>query len=91
MCVARTGWEDWVFTARGEGRGDGEGGALAKKLVVGGWWLLADWRSVAVQMFAKRCALRAHGMGRMGLLLRAERGGGMERAGRLRIQVAGNW
>jgi hypothetical protein len=32
---------------------------LAEKLVVDGWWLLAGWRSVAVQRFAKRCALRA--------------------------------
>jgi hypothetical protein len=53
--------------------------------------LLADWRSVAVQRFAKRCALRAHGMGRVGLTLRAEYAGDIERMGRLRIQVAGNW
>ena len=45
--------------------------------------MLADWRSVAVQMFAKRCALRAHGMGGLGLTLRAEEGGGMVRVGRL--------
>ena len=31
----------------GEGWGDGEGGALAKKLVVGGWWLLVNEGSVA--------------------------------------------
>jgi len=36
-----------------------EEGALGEKLVVDGWWLLAGWRSVAVQRFAKRCALRA--------------------------------
>jgi hypothetical protein len=48
---------------------------------VGGWWLLADWRSVAVQRFAKRCALRAR-MGRVGLSLRADKNGAIERMGR---------
>ncbi len=57
-------------------RGNGGGGALGEKLVVDGWWLLADWRSVAVQRFAKRCALRAHGMVRVDLTLRAGGGGG---------------
>jgi hypothetical protein len=37
-------------------------------------------------VLAKRCALRAHGMGRVGLSLRAEYGGAIEKTGRLLIK-----
>ena len=39
----------------------------------------------------KVCGLRARGMGRVGLLLRADKNGAIEITGRLLIQVAGNW
>ncbi len=51
--------KDGVITARGRGRGDGESGALAEKLMVDGWWLLVNEREGFRD--GERCALRAHG------------------------------
>jgi hypothetical protein len=39
----------------------------------------------------ERRALRAHGVGGLGFYCAREGAGGMERAGRLLIQVAGDW
>ena len=42
---------------------------------------------VQKQRLAKRCALRAHGIGRLGLSLRAEEGLRMVSAGRLQVNT----
>ncbi len=65
-----------VITAREEGLGDGESGALAK-------------RSVCRR--SKNVFATLTGLEGWVLPLRAEYGGGIERMGRLLIQVAGNW
>jgi hypothetical protein len=55
VCVARTGWEKWVYYCARRGRGDGESGALTEKLVVDGWWLLVNERE-GVPRWGKVCA-----------------------------------
>ena len=115
---ARTGLEGWVYHCAREGVGAMvRDVALAKKLVVDGWWLLVNegegfprWGKVcagkvgAVSGYLciqhvrevgenrrgwadskKVCGLCAHGMGRIGLLLRAEYGGAIEGTWRLLI------
>ncbi len=59
-----------------------------------GWWLVVVSRLEecgGAEACKTVCATRARGMGRVGLTLRAEYAGDIERMGRLLIQVAGNW
>ena len=85
VCEARgRDGKDGFFTAREIRLGHRENGALADYT----WRIERKYKG---RMIAKSCALRAHGIGCVGFLLRAEGAGGVLRAGCWLIRVAGNW